>query len=64
MHGSQKLAPRIVDPSGDLSHVDFNFLARAGHREPHIFRFGNPGTAKFAIELQATLAVILMNCDS
>ncbi len=63
MHGSQKLAPRIVD-TGDLSHVDFNFFARAGRREPHIFRFGNPGTAKFASEFQAALTVILMNCDS
>jgi hypothetical protein len=63
MHGSQKLAPSIVD-TGDLSHVDFNFSARAECREPDIFRFGNPGTAKFASELQATLAAILVNCDS
>jgi hypothetical protein len=63
MHGTQTLAPRIVD-TGNLSHVDFTFLARAGHGEPHIFRCGNPGAAKFAIEFQATLAAILKNCDS
>ena len=63
MHGGQKLAPRIVD-TGDLSHVDFNLFARAGRREPHVFHFGNPGTAKFARELQATSGVIFMNYDS
>jgi hypothetical protein len=63
MHGSQKLAPRIVD-ADDLSHVDFNFFARAGRREPNIYCFGNPGTAKSASELQATLTAILVNCDS
>jgi hypothetical protein len=63
MHGHQKLAASSVNTC-NLSHVDFNLFARAGRREPHIFRFGNPGTAKFASELQATSAAILMNCDS
>jgi hypothetical protein len=63
MHGSQKLAPRTVD-TGHLSHVDFDFFTQAGRREPHIFRFGNPRTAKLASELQATLAALFMNCDT
>lgn len=63
VHGSQKLAPCIVD-TGDLSHVHFNFFARAGRRELHIFRFGNPRTAKSASELQPTVAALFMNCDS
>jgi hypothetical protein len=63
MHGGEKLASRIVD-TGDLPHVDFNFVSGARRRAPHIFRFGNPGTPKFASELQATLAAVLMNCDS
>ena len=63
MHGSQKLAPRLVD-TGNLSHVDLNFFAQTGRREPHIFRFSNPGTSKFASELQPTLAALFMNCDT
>jgi hypothetical protein len=63
MHGNEKLAASSVNTC-DLSHVDLDFFARARLRAPNIFRFVNPGSAKSAGEFQATLAAILMYCDS